>query len=104
MEALLESKGKAIDFNRAVAHPDMMRSLVRLGKILGPKGLMPNPKVRGGIEAPRGRTRGCGQVAARVEGEQARAARAKRSRSARADADAAPAPLSVPLPCCRWAR
>ncbi|KAI8470599.1 MAG: ribosomal protein L1 [Monoraphidium minutum] len=45
VESILESKGKALDFNRAVAHPDMMRSLVRLGKILGPKGMMPNPKV-----------------------------------------------------------
>ncbi len=42
---ILESKGKAIDFDRCLAHPDMMRSLVKLGKILGPKGLMPNPKV-----------------------------------------------------------
>lgn len=45
VESILQSKGKAIDFDRAVAHPDMMRSLVRVGKILGPKGLMPNPKV-----------------------------------------------------------
>ncbi|GBF94568.1 50S ribosomal protein L1 [Raphidocelis subcapitata] len=43
--SILESKGRSIDFTAAVAHPDMMRSLVRLGKLLGPKGLMPNPKL-----------------------------------------------------------
>ena len=58
-----------IDFERCIATPDMMPVVGRLGRILGPRGMMPNPKlgsvtndVAAAIEATKG-----GQVEFRVE-------------------------------------
>ncbi len=69
-EDLLETiQGGTIEFDRCIATPDLMPLVGRLGKILGPRGLMPNPKVgtvtmdvKGAVEAAKG-----GAVEFRVE-------------------------------------
>jgi large subunit ribosomal protein L1 len=69
-EDLMETiQGGEIAFDRCIATPDMMPIVGRLGKILGPRGLMPNPKigtvtmdVKAAVEAAKG-----GQVTFRVE-------------------------------------
>ncbi len=69
-EDLLEIvQGGTINFDRCIATPDMMGLVGRLGKVLGPKGLMPNPKlgtvtmnVGDAVKAAKG-----GQVEYRVE-------------------------------------
>ena len=69
-EELFETvNGGTIDFDRCIATPDMMPLVGRLGKVLGPRGLMPNPKVgtvtmdvKGAVEAAKG-----GAVEFRVE-------------------------------------
>lgn len=43
-EMVEKVNGGWVDYDAVIATPDMMRSVGRLGKVLGPRGLMPNPK------------------------------------------------------------
>ncbi|MBK5934862.1 LSU ribosomal protein L1P [Rhodovulum imhoffii] len=69
-EDLMETiQGGTIEFDRCIATPDMMPVVGRLGKILGPRNLMPNPKVgtvtmdvKAAVEAAKG-----GEVQFKVE-------------------------------------
>ena len=68
-ELAAQIQGGMMDFDRCIATPDMMAVVGRLGKVLGPRGLMPNPKlgtvtadVAAAVKAAKG-----GQVEFRVE-------------------------------------
>ena len=69
-EDLMETvQGGTIDFDRCIATPDMMAVVGRLGKVLGPRNLMPNPRVgtvtmdvKAAVEAAKG-----GQVQFKAE-------------------------------------
>src|SRR3546814_11373626 len=68
-DLLATIQGGTIDFDRVIATPDMMGLVGRLGKVLGPKGLLPNtkrgtvtPNVTQAVKADKG-----GQIELRVQ-------------------------------------
>ncbi len=68
-DLMQQIQGGQINFDRCIATPDMMAVVGRLGKILGPRGLMPNPKLGTVTQDVAGAVRAAkaGQVEFRVE-------------------------------------
>ncbi len=68
-DLMREVQDGKLDFDRAIATPDMMAVVGRLGRILGPRGLMPNPKLGTVTQDVAGAVRAAkaGQVNFRVE-------------------------------------
>ena len=68
-DLMQQIQGGELNFDRCIATPDMMAIVGRLGKILGPRGLMPNPKLGTVTQDVAGAVRAAkaGQVEFRVE-------------------------------------
>jgi large subunit ribosomal protein L1 len=104
--AALIQEGK-IEFERCIATPDMMALVGRLGKVLGPRGLMPNPKlgtvtmdVKGAVQAAKAarwssgprRRASCMPASARPPSGRMRCSAMRAPSSRRSSAPARPAP------------